>query len=473
MRDILDPAGQWLAATPFALRSANKRPVALNDTLTVLKDSGPVMVDVLANDYDPEGAALTLVSAAAALGTATVGPGNAVTYTPPAGISGFDTVVYEIADDLGQIRSAQIDVTIAEPQLSIAVQADNTLVVTAETGPIDITVTEPADFSGTWQADTADLAGGPVNLVPPAIAGTVAEGATLTASGGFWIHDTGAGPPVQSWQWRRAGADIAGATAADYAVLAGDVGQGLSVAETLTDGFGQRSAASAAVGQAFAPADDPLLLGWWDAADTATISATAGAVSAWADKAGGADLSQVSASNQPGTGVRTLNGLNVLDFQGTQCLTSSRSLPVSGDVAFHMALVIDGIANAFAAAIAVETANDFQIDANNAVQFDGRLNLVGTGSPVSLTGGPFSGALIVSAVFDRTGAAQAEVFIGGLSRGATGYAVPIDAAAALHLMTNRSINAWADGAVAELVITGDPSNRAPHHAYLAAKWGLS
>lgn len=470
MRDILDPADIWLGTPGGATVFGNKRPVAQDEFLTVLKDGGPVTVDVLTNDFDPEGAVLTLISASAALGTAVAEADGTVTYTPPAGITGFDTVVYEVADDLDQRRTAQINITISEPQLSVAVNSDNTIVVNAETGEIDITVTQPPDFAGTYQADTADLTGGPVNLVPPAISGTVAEGQELTASGGLWIYDTGAGTPTASWQWRRAGADIPGATATAYSVVAADAGQGLSAVETLTDAFGQRNAISSVVGSAFAPPNDPQLIGWWDASDTATISTSGGNVLNWTDKAGGTALSGVA---NPISGNRTLNGLNVIDCAGGAYLEAVRSLPATGDIAFHMVVSIDHVTNAFEAVLAIEATNDFQIDANNGVQFDGRLNAAGSGTPVNLSGGPFSGALILSAVFDYTGAGTAEVFIANTSRGTTGYAAAIDASAALHLMTNRTKNAWLDGAVAELIVTGDISSRADHHGYLAGKWGLS
>jgi hypothetical protein len=473
MRDILDPADRWIGTPGGALVFGNKRPVALDDALSVLKDSSAVSIDVLANDFDPEGSVLTLISATAALGTAQAEADNSVTYIPPPGIAGFDTVVYEIADDLGQRRTAQINITILEPQLSIATQPDNTLVVTAQTGLVDITVTDPVAFAGTYQIDLADLTGGPVPLVPPSISGIASDGEVLTAADGLWIYDTGAGLPVQGWQWRRSGTDIPGATSGSHTVTTGDIGQALSVVETLSDGFGQRNAESAAVGTSFTPGADANLIGWWDAADAATITVGTGGVSAWADKAGGAALTQSNLAWRPQTGTRSLNGLNVLDFDGTRFLHATRSFPASGNVAFHAALVIDATANAFEALLAVEAANDFQIDANNATQFNGRLNAAGIGTPVNLSGGPFSGGLIVSLVFDRTGTASAEVFFANTSRGTMGYGTSIDAAAALHVMTNRSQNAAVNGAVAEVIISGSVANRAQYHAYLAAKWGLS
>ena len=113
------------------------------------------------------------------------------------------------------------------------------------------------------------------------------------------------------------------------------------------------------------------------------------------------------------------------------------------------------------------------MDANSASQFDGRLNLVGAGTSVNLTGGPFAGAVALSIIFDRTGTGTAQVYVSGALRGQTGYTTALDAAATLYVMTNRTQNAFVNGAVCELVLTRDITNRADHHAYLAAKWGVT
>lgn len=112
----------------------------------------------------------------------------------------------------------------------------------------------------------------------PVIFGTGEVGQTLIAVPGLWIYDTGAGGPVQSWQWQRGGADIPGTVAASYVVQSEDVGQGLNVVETLSDSADQRTASSAVVNTGFTPGADTSLLGWWDATDTATISQFGGAV---------------------------------------------------------------------------------------------------------------------------------------------------------------------------------------------------
>jgi hypothetical protein len=433
-----------------------------------------VTVAVLDNDVDPEGQPLTLVSAFAALGTAVAETDGTVTYTPPQGPPAdtidFDTVVYEIQDVGGDRDTGQIDITISDPEVDITTLPDSTLTVSAGTGPVEITVVAPAVFAGTYTADLGDLATGPVNLARPGISGTLATGEVLSAEDGLWIHDAGAGTPSQSWQWQRGGTNIAGATAASYTLVAGDVASGLGLVETLTDAFGSRSIADRPA--SFSPADDTALVAWWDAADTTTISEDAGAVSEWAQRAGGAALLQTNLARQPTTGVRMLNGLNVIDFDGGDHLQQAITLPGSGDVALHMVLSIDAVDSAFAAVLALEATNDFQIDANNAAAFDGRFNAAGISTTVGLTGGPFSGAAVLSVVCDLTGAGEIEIFIDNVSVGVAAYTTALDAATDLHVMTNRSRNAWINGAVAEIVISGDVANRGVYHGYLAEKWGL-
>lgn len=208
--------------------------------------------------------------------------------------------------------------------------------------------------------------------------------------------------------------------------------------ETLSDANGARSAASAVLG-AFLPSDDTALLGWWTADDTATITTDiGGAVTAWAAKTTGPDLTQAAGARQPTTGIRTLNGLNVIDFDGGDVLDQTISLPASGDVAFHMVLEIDSTANAFEAVLAVEGTNDFQIDAGNDAQFDGRLNATGSGTAVTLSGGAFAGPMILSVVCDFTGTGAIAVFLDGILHGSTTYLNRLDSSIGLHVMTNRS-----------------------------------
>lgn len=68
---------------------------------------------------------------------------------------------------------------------------------------------------------------------------------------------------------------------------------------------------------AWTPASLPNLVAWYDASDAASITSSGGAVSQWNDKSGnGHHLTQSTSNLKPTTGTRTLNGLNVIDFDG-------------------------------------------------------------------------------------------------------------------------------------------------------------
>jgi hypothetical protein len=77
---------------------------------------------------------------------------------------------------------------------------------------------------------------------------------------------------------------------------------------------------------------------WLDAADSATITASSGAVSQWNDKSGGAtNFTQGTAGARPATGSATLNGRNVLTFDGGDTLLAGDALDnVWTGAAFHL-----------------------------------------------------------------------------------------------------------------------------------------
>ena len=64
----------------------------------------------------------------------------------------------------------------------------------------------------------------------------------------------------------------------------------------------------------FDPSYIPSVQAWFDPADPASITEVAGEVSQWNDKANGYNVVQPNNSNQPETGLETINGLNVLSF---------------------------------------------------------------------------------------------------------------------------------------------------------------
>ena len=88
----------------------------------------------------------------------------------------------------------------------------------------------------------------PVNLTPPAITGITTVGQTLVSSVGAWAN----APTAYLRQWLRDGADIAGASAPTYILVAADLTAMIAVRVTASNILGSASATSAEVG----PVDD-------------------------------------------------------------------------------------------------------------------------------------------------------------------------------------------------------------------------
>ena len=88
----------------------------------------------------------------------------------------------------------------------------------------------------------AAAGGVPANTVPPAISGTPQVGQTLTATNGTWTNS----PASFTYQWKRAGTSIGGATASTYVPVSADVGNTLTVSVTATNGSGFSTPATSA-----------------------------------------------------------------------------------------------------------------------------------------------------------------------------------------------------------------------------------
>lgn len=91
----------------------------------------------------------------------------------------------------------------------------------------------------------------PVNTVPPAVSGDATVGATLTCAPGTW--DTG----TITFQWRRDGIAIPGATSATYVLTAQDAGTTVDCLVTATNADGSTDMATGGVTVPAAPAPGP------------------------------------------------------------------------------------------------------------------------------------------------------------------------------------------------------------------------
>jgi uncharacterized repeat protein (TIGR01451 family) len=114
-------------------------PVVVDDVATVDED-GAVVVDVVANDSDPDGdldPTTVTVTSGPSHGIVTIDPATgAVTYTPDPDYNGPDAFTYEVCDDTGLCTSGTVTVTVdavADPPTvvddTVSVSQDGTTVI--------------------------------------------------------------------------------------------------------------------------------------------------------------------------------------------------------------------------------------------------------------------------------------------------------------------------------------------------------
>jgi hypothetical protein len=97
---------------PVLSTNVNHFPVAVDDTATTAQGM-PVTINVLANDSDPDGDALTVASTSQpAHGSVAVNAANAIIYTPGTNYAGPDAFGYTITDGKGGVASANVLVTV-------------------------------------------------------------------------------------------------------------------------------------------------------------------------------------------------------------------------------------------------------------------------------------------------------------------------------------------------------------------------
>ncbi|MEM1446387.1 MAG: PQQ-dependent sugar dehydrogenase [Planctomycetota bacterium] len=134
---------------------ANRAPVAADDSASVTEGLGPIFINALANDTDPDGDDLNLTNVTPpADGTATINGGQ-LQYTPAPGFVGTDTFGYTISD--GEFSdSADVTVTVnAAPQAGTLI-APTAVRLEAGTRTLAGSPTQLIDGSGLSTPESVD-----------------------------------------------------------------------------------------------------------------------------------------------------------------------------------------------------------------------------------------------------------------------------------------------------------------------------
>lgn len=110
------PGGAPAAPSNFTIRGVslvNHAPTAVSDSAQTAPGT-PVIIPVLANDTDPDGDPITLLSVTPALhGALVMNPTGTVTYTPAAGYTGPDAFNYTISDGRGGTAGAAVSLNVS------------------------------------------------------------------------------------------------------------------------------------------------------------------------------------------------------------------------------------------------------------------------------------------------------------------------------------------------------------------------
>lgn len=116
----------------------NEQPVANDDSFSLEADSVDNVLDVLANDTDPDGDPLSIIDVSQpSNGQADVSNGTVV-YTPAGGFEGTDSFTYTIDDGFDGQDSATVSVTVQSPNQDP--EAGDISVSTQRNQPVDVDV---------------------------------------------------------------------------------------------------------------------------------------------------------------------------------------------------------------------------------------------------------------------------------------------------------------------------------------------
>ncbi|GAB4251164.1 MAG: hypothetical protein Kow00109_26940 [Acidobacteriota bacterium] len=130
--------GTASALVQVTVTGGDQPPVAGDDAVTTPEDT-PVELDALANDTDPEGAALVITSVSPpAHGTATILAARRIRYTPNPDFHGADSFTYTAEDSAGNAATGQVSVVVTPVNDPPITNEDRVEVVAGEVVTVDV-----------------------------------------------------------------------------------------------------------------------------------------------------------------------------------------------------------------------------------------------------------------------------------------------------------------------------------------------
>ncbi|HEX8699421.1 MAG TPA: Ig-like domain-containing protein, partial [Myxococcaceae bacterium] len=188
--------GTDTATVTVTVSGQNRAPVANDDGFTVARNSGATVLNVLANDVDPDGDTLTVTAVTQPANGSVTLNGGVVSFTPATGFVGTTSFEYTINDGNGGTDTAMVIVTVRTPPGGPPDAVNDTFTVAQDSGATVLTVlandTDPDGDTLTITAVTQP-ANGSVTTNGTTVSFTPAAGFTGTTTFEYTISDGNGG----------------------------------------------------------------------------------------------------------------------------------------------------------------------------------------------------------------------------------------------------------------------------------------
>ncbi|MBY6204513.1 Ig-like domain-containing protein [Halomonas denitrificans] len=167
----------------------NRAPVAENDVAVAARNGEGVFIDVLANDDDPDGDALSITSVTQPASGSVVNSGEFLTYTPAEGFQGEDSFTYTVSDGTD---TATATVTVSVANDAPVAQSDSAETVSGVPVLIDVLANDSDPNGDELElVSVSSASGGTTSIVGDSVRYASDAGFTGTDSFTYTVRDAG------------------------------------------------------------------------------------------------------------------------------------------------------------------------------------------------------------------------------------------------------------------------------------------